>query len=63
VKIYQIDPQWSVQKINIIEPTMESLSAKDQQEFGEHEEHLIKEAHAKFLTNFKVDRNHKVVRQ
>jgi hypothetical protein len=40
---------------------METLSAKDQQEFEEHKEQLIKEAQAKFLHNFKVDRNHKVV--
>jgi hypothetical protein len=40
---------------------METLSAKDQQEFEEHKEQLIKEAQAKFLPNFKVDRNHKVV--
>jgi hypothetical protein len=46
---------------NIIKSTMETLSAKDQQEFEEHKEQLIKEAQAKFLHNFKVDRNHKVV--
>jgi hypothetical protein len=46
---------------NIIEPTMETLSTKDQQEFKEHKEQLINEAQAKFLANFKVDRNHKVV--
>ena len=42
---------------------METLSAEDQQEFEEHKEQLIKEAQAKILTTFKVDRNHKVVRQ
>jgi hypothetical protein len=46
---------------NIIKPTMETLSVEDQQEFEEHKEQVIKEAQAKFLTNFKVDRNHKVV--
>jgi hypothetical protein len=48
---------------NIIEPTMETLPAEDQQEFEEHKEQLIKKVHAKFLANFKVDMNHKVVRQ
>jgi hypothetical protein len=48
---------------NIIESTMETLLAEDQQEFEEHKHQLIKEAQAKFLTNFKVDSNHKVVRQ
>jgi hypothetical protein len=48
---------------NIMEPTMETLSAEDQQEFEEHKEQLITEAHVKFLANFKVDRNHKVVRR
>jgi hypothetical protein len=47
---------------NIIEPTMETLSAEYQQEFEEHNEQSIKEAHAKFLAKFKVDMNHKVVR-
>jgi hypothetical protein len=40
---------------------METLSAEDQHEFEEHKEQLIKEAQTKFLANFKVDRNHKVV--
>jgi hypothetical protein len=48
---------------NIIEPTMETLSAEDQQEFEEHKGQLIKEAQTKFLANFKVDRNRKVVWQ
>jgi hypothetical protein len=48
---------------NIIEATWETLLAEDQQEFEEHKEQLIKEAQVKFLTNFKMDRNHKVVRQ
>jgi hypothetical protein len=48
---------------NIIEPTMHTLSANNQQEFEEHNEHLLKEAHAKFSANFKVDRNQKVVQQ
>jgi hypothetical protein len=38
---------------NNIEPTMETLSAEDHQEFEEHKEKLIKEAQAKFLANFK----------
>jgi hypothetical protein len=44
---------------NIIELTMETLSVEDQQEFEEHKEQLINEAQAKFLANFKVDRNNK----
>jgi hypothetical protein len=44
---------------NIIEP----LSSEDQQELEEHKDQLIKQAHTKFLANFKVDRNHKIVRQ
>jgi hypothetical protein len=47
----------------IIEPTMENLSAEDQQEFEEHKKQLTKEAEAKYLANFKVDRHQKVVRQ
>ena len=38
---------------------METLSTEDKQELEEHKEQLIKDAHAKFLANFKVDRNHK----
>jgi inactivated superfamily I helicase len=48
---------------NIIEPTWETLSTKEQIEFEEHQEQLIKKAKAKFLANFKVDMNNKVVRQ
>jgi hypothetical protein len=48
---------------NIIEPTWETLPADEQLQFEEHKEHLIQEAKAKFLANFKVDRNNKVVRQ
>jgi protease II len=48
---------------NIIEPTWETLSAEEQLEFEEHQEQLIKEAKTKFLANFKVYRNNKVVRQ
>jgi hypothetical protein len=48
---------------NIIEPTWETLSAEEQLEFEEHQEQLIKDAKAKFLSNFKVDRNNKVIRQ
>jgi hypothetical protein len=48
---------------NIVEPTWETLSADEQLQFEEHKEQLIQEARAKFLANFKVDRNNKVVRQ
>jgi hypothetical protein len=48
---------------NNIEPTWETLPAEEQLEFEEHREQLIKEAKAKFLANFKMDRNKKVVRQ
>jgi hypothetical protein len=47
---------------NIIELTWETLSADEQLQFEEHKEKLIQEAKAKFLANFKVDRNNKVVR-
>jgi hypothetical protein len=47
---------------NIIE-TWETLSAEEQLKFEEHQEQLIKEAKTKFLANFKVDRNNKVVQQ
>jgi hypothetical protein len=47
---------------NIIEPTWETLSADDQLQFEEHKERMIQEVKAKFLANFKVDRNNKVVR-
>jgi hypothetical protein len=39
------------------------LSADEQLQFEEHKEQLIQKAKAKFLANFKVDRNNKVVRQ
>jgi hypothetical protein len=48
---------------NIIELTWETLPADEQLQFEEHKEQLIQEAKAKFLANFKVDRNNKVVRQ
>jgi hypothetical protein len=48
---------------NIIEPTWETLPADEQLQFEEHKEQLIQEGKAKFLANFKVDRNNKVVRQ
>jgi hypothetical protein len=48
---------------NIIEPAWETLSADEQLQFDEHKEQLIQEAKARFLANFKVDRNNKVVRQ
>jgi hypothetical protein len=48
---------------NIIEPIWKTLSDDEQLQFEEHKEQLIQEAKAKFLANFKVDRNNKVVRQ
>jgi hypothetical protein len=48
---------------NIIEPTWETLPAEEQLQFEEHKEQLIQEAKEKFLANFKMDRNNKVVRQ
>jgi hypothetical protein len=48
---------------NIIEPTWETLPAEEQIQFKEHKEQLIQEAKAKFLANFKVGTNNKVVRQ
>jgi hypothetical protein len=39
------------------------LPADKQLQFEEHKEQLIQEAKMKFLANFKVDRNNKVVRQ
>jgi hypothetical protein len=47
---------------NIIEPTWETLSADKQLQFEEHKEQMIQEAKARFLANFKVDRNKKIVR-
>jgi hypothetical protein len=46
---------------NIIEPTIESLSGEDQQEFEEHKKQLIKDAEVKYLANFKVDMHQKVI--
>jgi hypothetical protein len=48
---------------NIITPTWETLPAEEQLLFKERQEQLIREANAKFLTDFKMDRNNKVVRQ
>jgi hypothetical protein len=48
---------------NIITPTWETLPAEEQLLFEERQEQLIQEAKAKFLSDFKVDRNNKVVRQ
>jgi hypothetical protein len=48
---------------NIIEPTWETLQADEQLQFEEHMEQLIQEVKAKFLANFKVDKNNKVIRQ
>jgi hypothetical protein len=39
------------------------LPAEELRESEEHQEQVIKEAKAKFLANFKVDRNNKVIRQ
>jgi hypothetical protein len=47
---------------SIIEPTWDTLPADEQLQFEEHKEQMIQEAKARFLTNFKVDRNNKVVR-
>jgi hypothetical protein len=47
---------------NIIEPTWETLPADEQLQFEEHKEQMIQETKAKFLANFKVDRNNKVIR-
>jgi hypothetical protein len=48
---------------NIITPTWKTLPAEERLMFEERKEQLIQEAKAKFLANFKVDRNNKVVRQ
>jgi hypothetical protein len=47
----------------VITPTWETLPAEEQLMFEERQEQLIQEAKAKFLADFKVDRNNKVVRQ
>jgi hypothetical protein len=47
---------------NIITPTWKTLPAEEQLLFEERQEQLIEEAKEKFLANFKVDRNNKVVR-
>jgi DNA replication initiation complex subunit (GINS family) len=46
---------------NIITPTWETLTTEEQLLFEERQEQLIQEAKAKFLPDFKVDRNNKVV--
>jgi hypothetical protein len=48
---------------NIIKPTWETLTAEEQLPFEERQEQLIQKAKTKFLANFKVDRNNKVIRQ
>jgi hypothetical protein len=48
---------------NIIKQTWETLPAEEQLLFEERQEQLIQEAKAKFLADFEVDRNNKVVRQ
>jgi hypothetical protein len=47
---------------NIIKPTWETMPAEEQVLFEERQEQLIQEAKAKFLADFKVDKNNKVVR-
>jgi hypothetical protein len=47
---------------NIITPTWETLPAEDQLLFEERQEQPIREAKEKFLADFKVDKNNKVVR-
>jgi hypothetical protein len=42
---------------NIMESTMETLSAKEQQKIEDYMEQLIKESKAKYLANFKVDKS------
>jgi hypothetical protein len=54
---------FDVSPTNIIESTRETLPAEEQLEFEEHQEQLIMGRKAKFMTNFKVDRINKVVRQ
>jgi hypothetical protein len=46
---------------NIIKPTWESLSVEEQLLFEERPEQLIQEAKEKFLADFKLDSNNKVV--
>jgi hypothetical protein len=53
----------NISRNNIIEPTWETLPADEQLQFEEHKEQLIQEEKVKFLANFKVDRNNKVIRQ
>jgi hypothetical protein len=48
---------------NIIKPTWETLPVEEQLLFEERQEQLIQEAKAKFLADFKLDRNNKVVQQ
>jgi hypothetical protein len=48
---------------NIITPTWKTLPAEEQLLFKEDQEQLIREARVKFLTDFKINRNNKVVRQ
>lgn len=46
---------------NIVKPTLENLSAEDQQQFEDYKRQLIKEAEAEYLDNFKVDWYQKIV--
>jgi hypothetical protein len=50
-----ISPNYTI----CIEPTWETLLAEEQLDIEEHKEHLIKEAQAKFLANFRVNMNNK----
>jgi hypothetical protein len=52
----------NVSTSNIIKPTWKTLPAEEQLLFEERQEQLIQEAKAKFLADFKVERNNKVVR-
>lgn len=57
-----VGPKYYSDISNIIESTMEALSVEEQHQFDEYTEQLIKEARSKYLANFKVDKNQKVVR-
>jgi hypothetical protein len=53
---------FEVSASNIIKPTWETLLAEEHLLFEERQEQLIQEAKAKFLVDFNVDRNNKVIR-
>jgi hypothetical protein len=52
---------------NIMKPTLESLSAEDQQQFEDYirqqQAQERKEAKVKYLAHFKVDRHQRIVQQ